>query len=93
MITIALLNLVEAKRIDYKHICGVPFTAMSIATLLSVKQMKSMLFHYNGIRSGETRKLTEGKFVRGDSCLIIEDIIETGSSVIETVNDLRAEGF
>ncbi|VEN58219.1 unnamed protein product [Callosobruchus maculatus] len=40
-----------------------------------------------------TKKMIEGVFKTGDNCLIIEDVITSGSSILETVDDLTAEGI
>lgn len=88
-----LLNFVDEQKIEYNHICGVPYTALPIATLLSIKQQKPMLIRRKEAKAYGTKKLIEGKYGAGDSCLIIEDIITTGSSILETVSDLRADGI
>lgn len=88
-----LLNFVDEQKIEYKHICGVPYTALPIATLLSIKQQKPMLIRRKEAKAYGTKKLIEGKYCAGDSCLIIEDIITSGSSILETVADLRGEGI
>lgn len=83
----------KEKNIDYKFLCGVPYTALPIATIASIKQQKPMLIRRKeGKKSYGTKKLIEGRFSNGDSCLIIEDIITSGSSILETVADLRSEG-
>ena len=88
-----ILSFVDERKIEYKHICGVPYTALPIATLLSIKQQKPMLIRRKEAKAYGTKKLIEGKYSAGDSCLIIEDIITSGSSILETVSDLRADGI
>jgi uridine monophosphate synthetase len=97
-------EVLQRSNITYDSICGVPYTALPIASvskafwrenqrsilwvlkIICADYKKPMLIRRKEAKNYGTKKLIEGKFNLNDRCVIIEDIVTSGSSVIETTD-------
>ena len=77
----------------FNLLCGVPYTALPIASYLSVAHNVPMLLKRKEAKSYGTKQLVEGVWKEGDTCMIIEDIITSGKSIFETIDPLENLGI
>lgn len=81
------LNEIE----DYDYICGVPYSGLSFASATSMAHDIPMLIKRKERKKYGTKKLVEGSQVAGDKVVLIEDVVSSGASLLETIEDLGQE--
>ncbi|ELK18105.1 uridine 5'-monophosphate synthase [Pteropus alecto] len=79
--------------INFDTVCGVPYTALPLATVICSTNQIPMLIRRKERKDYGTKRLVEGAVNPGETCLVIEDVVTTGSSVLETVEVLQKEGL
>jgi len=89
--SIAKLMWQSAQNLTCDLICGVPYNAIPIATCISINNNIPMLIKRKEIKEYGTKKQVEGIFLPNQRCIIIEDVITTGGSIMETIEVLEKE--
>jgi orotidine 5'-phosphate decarboxylase subfamily 1/orotate phosphoribosyltransferase len=90
---VADLLVEQIKDMDYDVITGIPYTALPIATLVASKLKKPLIYMRKEEKAYGTRNNVIGKYEKGAKCLVIDDLITTGSSKIETAEGFEKEGI
>jgi uridine monophosphate synthetase len=82
-----------AKVLEFDVIAGIPYTALPIATAISLDQDWPMVYARKEVKDYGTKKKIEGFFHEGDVSLVIDDLITTGESKFETIEPFQASGL
>ncbi len=72
-------------------VAGVPFGGLHVATAFSLSAATPMIYIYPP--GTDKSDVIEGIYVRGQSCLIIDDLITGGGSILQTAATLTSAGL
>ncbi|MEA5468052.1 bifunctional orotidine-5'-phosphate decarboxylase/orotate phosphoribosyltransferase [Spirulina sp. 06S082] len=90
-----VLNAYEdvLKTLSFDRIAGIPYGSLPTATGLSLRLQHPMIFPRKETKAHGTRKAIEGKFVQGETVVVVDDILISGKSAIEGANKLQSAGL
>ena len=86
-------GLANAKGLKFDRIAGIPYAAIPIATAVSLEFGWPMIYPRKEVKDYGTKKTIEGEYRKGETILVIDDLITTGLSKVEAIAPLEAEGL
>lgn len=91
-ITAMFSRLIKKNNITFDKIAGTATAGIPWASFLAYKLKKPMIYVRSEIKEHGKKKLIEGELKKDEKVLVIEDLISTGGSAINTIKIIKNEG-
>lgn len=85
-------HLAQVIDFDFDYLAALEMGGIPIATALSMKINKPMIFVRKKAKEYGTQKFAEGPSIIDKKLLIVEDVVTSGGQIIISTNQLRGEG-
>ena len=82
-------NLLPDKQDIPYFICGLPYAGIPYCSVVSTMKMIPMIMLRKEMKLHGTKKMIEGNIKLGDELVLIDDILTTGTSIIESLGYLK----
>jgi len=79
--------------LNFDLVCGVPYAALPFAAALAYEHSFPQILSRKEPKKYGMKKKVEGTYAKGQKCLIIEDVVTTGGSIITLAKELEDEGL
>lgn len=91
--TLANNLLDEVESVPFDLICGVPYAALPMGTTMSLASGIPLIIKRKENKGYGTKRMVEGVYHDGQNCLLVEDVITSGQSLLETIDEIEREGL
>ena len=81
----------QIKQVDFDIICGIPYGGLPIASYISTTYGKPMIFVRDKVKEYGMQKQIEGEYKETDRCIVIDDVITSGSSIQQCLDVLESK--
>lgn len=68
---------------DFDIICGIPYGALPLATYISTKYNKPLIYVRDKIKEYGTNRRIEGEYCSTSRCVLLDDVMTSGGSIQE----------
>ena len=75
----------------FQRVSGIPFGGLHLALAYSLASKVPLVYIHPAKERNGSRAFVEGKYERGETVLLVDDLITSGGAVIETAAFLEAE--
>ncbi|MDK2981924.1 MAG: uridine monophosphate synthetase [Chloroflexota bacterium] len=80
-------------QLDFDRIAGVPYAALPTAAVVAQELGRPFIYPRKEVKTYGTGQAIEGAFEPGQRALILEDVITSGGSIVQSLEVLRQAGL
>ncbi len=73
----------------FARVCGIPFGGLHLATAFSLHSKSPMIYIHPAKEQNGNRVFVEGRYEPGESVLLVDDLVTSGGSIVETAGFLK----
>ncbi len=81
------------KDLKYDRLAAIPYAAMPIVGAISLEMNQPWIYSRREVKDYGTKKAIEGEYKKGETAVLIDDLITKGDSKIETLKPFTDEGL
>ncbi len=91
--TVARLYCRLLEKLKFDRMVAVPYTGIPLVCAISLINNKPWIYTRKEVKNYGTKKAFEGDYKKGEIAVLVDDMITTGASKIETVSPLLKAGL
>jgi len=80
----------KAKTLTFDRIAGIPYAALPIGVAMALELDRPMIYPRREIKEHGTKRAIEGAYHKGETALLVDDLITRGGSKLEAIETLQA---
>jgi uridine monophosphate synthetase len=87
---VAITLAEAASDLAFHRIAAIPYAALPIGVAMALQMDRPMIYPRREVKQHGTRRAIEGAFEKGDTALLVDDLITRGGSKLQAIADLEA---
>jgi uridine monophosphate synthetase len=91
--TVAAAFRTQLDSLSFDRLAAVPYAALPIGTAIALATDRPLIYPRREAKAYGTRAAVEGDFAPDQTAVVIDDLITTGGSKVETITRLREAGL
>ncbi len=81
------------EKLTFDRLVGTPLAGLPIGTAVALEMNRPLIYPRQRAKSYGTGKLIEGTWEKGETAVILDDLITSGDSILQTANILEEAGL